>query len=251
MTVACGVIGMLIAAGSVQVCTAQELPSQNTFSTAQKAIHALYEAIQSNDKPAISAILGAPAKVVCSTDAGLDKSERQQFVQKYQEMRRLVQESDGSTVLYIGAENWPFPFPLVSVKGAWRFDTDAGVHEILFRRIGENENAAIQECRDLVQANGPHEVEQVTGKTLMYGYHFQRIGGNSLHRDGPQAVSSAAPIGKSLFVAYPAEYRSSGVMTFIVTQDGVVYAKDLGPKASKRPSSLSGHTPDATWTVEK
>jgi len=252
VTAACGIIGMLIAAGFAQVCTAQG-PSQNTFPTAQKATHALYEAAQSNDKAAISAILGAPAKEICSVDAGLDKSEREQFVHKYQEMRRLVQEPDGTTVLYIGAENWPFPFPLVSVKDTWHFDTDAGVHEILFRRIGENEIAAIQECRDLVQVEGPQELAQVRGKTLAQGYYFQRMsnGGVSLHRDGPQAISSATTTGKILFVAYPVEYRSSGVMTFMVTRDGVVYAKDLGRIASKHPRNLSGRTPDATWAVEK
>src|SRR5579864_7353338 len=68
-----------------------------------------------------------------------DKLEREQFSQKYQEMHRLVREADGNTVLYIGAENWPFPIPLVSTNGAWHFDSDAGKSEILFRTIGENE----------------------------------------------------------------------------------------------------------------
>jgi hypothetical protein len=44
-----------------------------------------------------------------------------------------------TSLLYIGAENWPFPIPLVSQNGVWRFDSDAGVHEIRYRRIGENE----------------------------------------------------------------------------------------------------------------
>ena len=46
---------------------------------------------------------------------------------KYQEMHRLVREPDGSTVLYIGAENWPFPIPLVSKNGAWYFDSKTGI----------------------------------------------------------------------------------------------------------------------------
>jgi hypothetical protein len=49
------------------------------------------------------------------------------------------------------------------------------------------------------------------------------------------------------FVAYPAQYRSSGVMTFIVNRDGVVYEKDLGPQTAIRAETLIQYDPDATW----
>ena len=49
------------------------------------------------------------------------------------------------------------------------------------------------------------------------------------------------------FVAYPAEYRSSGVMTFIVNRDGIVYQKDLGPQTAIRAKALTQYDPDATW----
>ena len=81
-----------------------------------------------------------------------DKLERERFTRKYQEMHRLVREPDATTVLYIGAENWPFPIPLVSTNGAWQFDAEAGMQEVLFRRIGENEVTAIQACHALVAA---------------------------------------------------------------------------------------------------
>jgi len=68
-------------------------------------------------------------------------------VQKYAEMHRWVREAHGGMVLYIGAENWPFPIPLVSRNGVWRFDSDAGTHEIRYRRIGENEMTAIALAR--------------------------------------------------------------------------------------------------------
>jgi Protein of unknown function (DUF2950) len=50
------------------------------------------------------------------------------------------------------------------------------------------------------------------------------------------------------FVAYPAEYRSSGVMTFIVNQDGVVYQKDLGKKTEALGKSMHEYNPDSTWS---
>ena len=54
------------------------------------------------------------------------------------------------------------------------------------------------------------------------------------------------------FVAYPAEYRSSGVMTFVVNQDGVVYQKDLGMKTESLGKAMHEYNPDSSWsTAEK
>ena len=49
------------------------------------------------------------------------------------------------------------------------------------------------------------------------------------------------------FVAFPAEYRNSGVMTFVVNQTGVVYQKDLGARTAKVASSMQEFNPDGTW----
>jgi hypothetical protein len=49
------------------------------------------------------------------------------------------------------------------------------------------------------------------------------------------------------FVAYPAEYRSSGVMTFIVNEDGVVYQKDLGKRTDALAKALTEYNPNSTW----
>jgi hypothetical protein len=49
------------------------------------------------------------------------------------------------------------------------------------------------------------------------------------------------------FVAYPAEYRSSGVMTFIVNEDGVVYQKDLGKKTDVLAKSMKEYNPNSGW----
>jgi hypothetical protein len=48
-------------------------------------------------------------------------------------------------------------------------------------------------------------------------------------------------------VAYPAQYGNSGVMTFIVDHDGVVYEKDLGPNTAKIASAITAYDPDSTW----
>jgi hypothetical protein len=51
------------------------------------------------------------------------------------------------------------------------------------------------------------------------------------------------------FVAYPAEYRNSGVMTFIINQDGVLLQKDLGPDTTTTAAAMTEFNPDQTWTI--
>src|SRR5882672_3992363 len=49
------------------------------------------------------------------------------------------------------------------------------------------------------------------------------------------------------FVAYPVEYRSSGVMTLIVDKSGAIYEKDLGPGTTKLAQAMTAYDPDSTW----
>src|SRR5690348_8772663 len=117
-----GAVGALLVMSYAPICLAQG-SSQKTFPSARAASRALFQAVQNHDEKAMMAILGAGKECVCSEDEGQDKRDRAQFLQKYQQMHRLVREPDGTTVLYIGAENWPFPIPLVSQNGVWRFDS--------------------------------------------------------------------------------------------------------------------------------
>src|SRR5260370_4075452 len=91
-------------------------------------------------------------EILSSGDPTEDSDARAGFVVKYQEMHRFVTEPDGTVTLVVGAENWPFPIPLVNHNGSWYFDTDAGKHEIIFRRIGRNKNGPMDSCRGLVEA---------------------------------------------------------------------------------------------------
>jgi hypothetical protein len=83
-----------------------------------------------------------------------------------------------------------------------------------------------------------------------HGYYF-RI----LTRQGPDApggalnyVAQGKMIGGFALVAYPAEYRNSGVMTFIVNHAGEVFQKDLGPRTARIAASMTSYNPDKTWT---
>src|SRR5882724_7236706 len=123
---------MLSVIGSAHPGLAQEA-AQQTFPSAAEASQSLLQAVKSNNEETIVKILGGPTDLTSSRDAGQDKLDREMFAEKYQEMHRLHREADGTVTLYIGAENWPFPIPLVRENGAWHFDSDAGLKEMLYR----------------------------------------------------------------------------------------------------------------------
>src|SRR5580698_8239586 len=137
----------------VPLSSVAQQSGQKTFLSAEDASNALVTAAQSNDEKAMLDILGPDGKhIVSSGDDAEDVRSRANFVQKYQQMHRLVKEPDGTTTLYIGAENWPTPIPLVNKGATWYFDTEAGKQEILYRRIGRNEMSSIRVCQELAAA---------------------------------------------------------------------------------------------------
>ncbi len=269
---------------------------QKTFSSAEDASKALVAATQGNDENAIRDILGSDGKqIVSSGDDAEDTAERANFVQKYQTMHRLVREPDGTTTLYIGAENWPTPIPLVKKGSSWYFDTEAGKKEILYRRVGQNEISTIDVCAQLVAAEkeyyatqhneyaqkffsdegkqnglywkaangqpqspiGPlvaaavlegYSKTQNGAPTPYHGYYYRIL---TLGKNGTGTAKNYIVNGKLTggfaFVAYPAEYRSSGVMTFIVSQDGVVYQKDLGKSTDVLAKAMKEYNPSSSW----
>jgi hypothetical protein len=277
--------------------------NEKTFASPGEAVLALYNAAKASDTQSILAIFGASGNEIIHTgDQVVDNNMRTDFVKRYDQMHRVVLEPDGTATLYVGAENWPFPIPIVkSGNGSWYFDAEKGKQEILYRRIGRNENDAIDILHSLVDAQHDYASETHDGdKTKHYALKFISDEGkqNGLYWKtgdndppspiGPQLVSAAAEgynmqVGKPqpyhgyyyriltkqgaaakggardytvngqltkgfAFVAYPAEYRNSGVVTFIVNQDGVVYEKDLGTDTEKIASTMTDYNPDNTWS---
>ncbi len=270
---------------------------QKTFSSAQQASEALVTATRNNDEKAMIAILGPDAKkIVSSGDNTEDAHARATFVEKYQQMHRLVKEPDGTTTLYIGAENWPTPIPLVDKGHVWYFDTDAAKKEILYRRIGENEMSTIRICQELAAAQKEYKASQHAGyaqkifsddgqhnglywkaaagqprspigplvasavaqgytqarqgdPTPYHGYYYQVLTrqGKGAPGGAKDYLADGKMTGGFAFVAYPAEYRSSGVMTFIVSQDGIVYQKDLGKSTETSAKAMKEYNPDTSW----
>jgi hypothetical protein len=247
------------------------------------------------------AVLGASsAPILSSGDPVQDQKNADYFTQHYEAMNRWGRETNGDQTLFMGAENWPFPVPLKkNAAGQWYFDSKAGVEEVLFRRIGKNEYAAIRVSKALADAqdeyfDGLHDgstVHQYAQKFIsdegkqnglfwptaegepqspigpafkyataegyskktdpFHGYFFRMLtaqgpdapgGAKSYIKDGAMTEGFA-------FVAYPAEYRNSGVMTFVVNLHGVIFEKDLGPKTADLAKAMTAINPDKTWRV--
>ena len=272
-------------------------PGQRTFSSPEEASNALVKAMQSNDEKAMLDILGADGRqIVSSGDEIEDAQARANFVERYQEMHRLVKEPDGTTTLYIGAKNWPTPIPLVDKGNSWYFDTAAGKMEILYRRIGRNEMSTIRVCHELVAAEkeyyamqhseyaakifsdqGQHnglfwrgadgEPQSPIGPLVAaavaegyakgqggpptpyrgYYYHVLTRQGKGAPGGAKSYIVNGKMTGGFAFLAYPAEYRSSGVVTFLVGEDGLVYQKDLGKKTDALAKATNEYNPNSSW----
>jgi hypothetical protein len=284
-------------AGLWSIPALAQQPGQKVFHSAEEAGQALVTAAQRNDEKALLEILGPDGKhLVSSGDEREDARERATFVEKYQEMHRLVSEPDGSTILYIGAKNWPTPIPIVAKAGSWFFDTQAGSQEVLCRRIGQNETSAIRRCQELVTAqqeyfsmqNGQYARTLLSEAGTRNGLYWEAAAGEPQSPMGPLMAATMGmdsadrpaevmtPYGGYLFriltrqgkraqggaqnysvqgrltkgfaiVAYPAQYRASGVMTFIVDRKGEVLQKDLGRKTVLLAKTMREYNPGSGW----
>ena len=225
-------------------------------------------------------LLGPDAqRLVDASDSKTARQNREVFVVAAAEGWRLTDNGANGRVLVVGYESWPFPIPLVADAGRWRFDTAAGVEEVLARRIGRNELAAIRACRTYVYAQrvyasrghdskpkglyatalrsdpGRHNglywpatrgqprsplgdlIADAAGESSFHGYHFK-------------ILAPREPNGFAL-VAWPATYDGTGVMTFVVNQDGVVREKDLGSDTAQVAGTMTAYNPDDTWNSVK
>ena len=216
-------------------------------------------------------------------------------------MSRWRKQTDGSQVLYVGADNNPFPIPLKkNSAGQWYFDTAAGKDEILSRRIGDNELAAMGVIAAMTDAqneyflathDGVKEYAQkfVSDEGKQNGLYWKSPEGQPKSPLGPLAALAAATEGFTpeagkqqpfhgyfyriltkqgagakggakdyvvngkmtggfALVAYPEKYGDTGIMTFIVDQNGVVYEKNLGKDTIELAKGMTEFNPDKSWS---
>jgi hypothetical protein len=123
------------------------------FASPEEAVQALVTAVKAGHVADLLVILGSEAReLIESSDPAAARQNRKVFTVAVREQWHLENAAPDRKTLVIGNENWPFPVPLVKEQNRWRFDTAAGKEEVIARRIGRNELAAIATARTYVTA---------------------------------------------------------------------------------------------------
>ncbi len=124
---------------------AGEAEVRKNFVSPQQAVASLAAAVQDNNDAELLAIFGPDSEdLISSGDKVADQKGRARFLKSYEKKNSLNQEDEGRVVLLLGDNDYPFPIPIVRQCDAWFFDTQAGMEEILNRRIGRNELHTIE-----------------------------------------------------------------------------------------------------------
>jgi Protein of unknown function (DUF2950) len=150
----------------------------------------------------------------------------------------------------VEAQNQYFARPPVSVSKqfAQKLVSDEGQHNGLYWHGASDEfDSPINPLIAYARQNLP--TDQVGEHVPYNGYMFRILTSQGPH--APGGAKSYIVEGKMsagfAFVAYPVDYRSSGVMTFIVDKSGTIYEKDLGPKTTKLAQAMTVYDPDSSW----
>ena len=285
-------------------------PKQKRFASPAEALQALGKAVKAADQAELTAIFGPDREKLLSGDPVEDANALKRFAASFENSATLQKVDDAKYTFLVGEDHWPSPIPIVKDGKKWRFDTAAGIEELLNRRIGHNELSAIMTCRAYVVAQWEYFTEAKHNSKdglAVYAQHFistpgQRDGlyweapeggkpspmgslvaqartegyplGMAKSSDAPKrspfhgyffkilkAQGPHAPGGKFGYVingnmiagyaliAFPANWGSSGVMTFIVNQQGRVYEKNLGPDTATLAVAITEYDPDPSWKL--
>jgi hypothetical protein len=133
---------------------------------------------------------------------------------------------------------------------ARRFASEPGKQNGLYWPAGHGERRS--PLGDLIAAaaeEGYRAKGAGQGPSAFHGYHFRILEGQGKSAMGGAAeyVVNGEMSGGFALVAWPVHYDASGIMTFVVNQDGVAYEKDLGPETTALVEAITRYNPDDTW----
>ncbi len=301
--IAAGVLGgMAFALALPGLAAAKEA---KVYDSPDAAAAGMVAALEAGSRDAIIDVLGDEHNDQLFTDDEANEREnRKKALAAAKEKMSLRDDGDNTRTILIGSQEWPVPFPIVKGDKGWSFDTDAGIFELLARRIGADELAAIGALNALVTAQEDYqEIDRDGDEVLEYaqklvstpgkqdglywdidpnsnapaspllgfvtaqgGYLEGRDDGDPLRgynfrvltRQGEGApggrydfVINGNMIGGFGAIAWPSEYGVTGIMTFMVNQQGRVYQKDLGDDTDLAAAALQSYDLDASWKLTK
>jgi hypothetical protein len=275
------------------------------FASPENAAQALASAARAGDRAALRTILGPASDELQMSDKVQAADELRQFSQAFDAGHRIHHDSDTRATLEVGANDWPFPIPLVHTSQRWFFDTELGKEEVINRRIGRNELWALEAVRAYADAqreyarvdrDGDQVLEyaqdflstpgkkdglywppdldgevsplgplvavatgsgymtssrQKSGPRPFHGYFFRVLTRQGKHAPGGKYdyIVNHNMIGGFALLAWPADYGNSGIMSFMINQQGQVYQRDLGPNTASIAKKIRAFDPDPGWRV--
>jgi hypothetical protein len=162
-------VAVLISA--LSACS-KEIP--RTFGTPEQAVEALSAALAKDDPTEIEALFGAGSlEHLRSGDEVADRED-------VEHVRKLIAEGvtyedvdENAKVVSFGEDPWPFPFPLISDQGKWRFDLAGGIEELHNRRVGRNELATLASLHAYVDAQREYFKAGPVGNPPVFAQKFE------------------------------------------------------------------------------
>jgi Protein of unknown function (DUF2950) len=187
----------VLALATALVTSANAAFAQQRYNTPDEAVAALINAARAGTPALLTRVLGPGSdEIVSSGDQVADTFARKRLLDAYNIRHQIVREGKDHAVLVIGQEEWPLPIPLMRLNNTWRFDAQAARREIVFRRIGRNEQSAIQACFLYVNAQRQYAKKGFAGE----GVHAQRILTQPGEKDGlywpAQSGEDESPLGE-------------------------------------------------------
>jgi hypothetical protein len=277
---------ILTAFAAITLVLATPSFAQERFDSAEAAAQAVIGSAEKHDAARLTAIFGPQGSAILTSGTpSQDQSEQTEFAKLARAKHQLHPDARNPNrmLLAIGDEDWPFPVPIVLSKGKWSFDASETKMEMQARRIGTHELDAIEICAGFVDAQKKYAAEdhdkdgvlkyathmtagangldvpsglvdatwegQKPSTKPYHGYYF-RI----LDRQGPHAPGGAHNylvknklMGGFGLVAWPAQYGVTGIYTFMVNQDGVIYQKDIVSPPGGALVPITRYDPDPSW----
>jgi hypothetical protein len=275
------------------------------FDTPEAAAAGMVDALQKGTDDAIIDLLGDQHNDELFTDdEAAERENRKLALAAAKEQMTLREDGADTRIILIGKQEWPVPFPIVRVSAGWSFDTEAGLYELLARRIGADEIAAIKSLRAYVEAQQDYAAADRDGdQVLEYAQRFVSTPGgeDGLYWDTPEGSNAPASpllsfisqqggylegretgdpvrgykfhiltrqgggapggrydyiingnmIGGFAAIAVPSEYGVTGIMTFIVNQQGVIFQRDLGDGTELKAAAIQEYDLDENWKPAK
>ncbi|MDK1492092.1 DUF2950 domain-containing protein [Sinorhizobium sp. 7-81] len=266
------------------------------FDDPSAAVETFKKALSAGDFNGVAGLLGLDATKLKASEGVMDTFA---LIREGAARQVVLRDRGNQKIVEIGDRLWPLPFPITKGKdGKWSFDTYVGLEEIVNRRVGRNEEEAIEAVRAYVEAQKDYAALDRDGDGVLE--YAQKLISSDGQTDGlywpaeqgdgespvgaaiSEAVLEKAKAGEGYFgyrfriltsqgdniaggkydyvindnmiagfglIAWPVKYAETGVNTFVVNQQGIVYEADLGASTEAIVPFIDRFNPDDKWTV--